>query len=134
MHLHMQRKNVLIKGGWSALEGGKERVPEAELEVLVQVLLLEDQVWPKFFSERGKHQLNIFSNKSVWSAYNVPDLCQALGESAKYGDYPSTRKTDLCQTLYEGENINITKGTVDWGCSIQGGSNPGLKRWRTSGS
>lgn len=35
MHLHMQRKNVLIKGGWSALEGGQEKVPEAELEGMV---------------------------------------------------------------------------------------------------
>ena len=74
MHLHMQRKNVLIKGGWSALEGGKERVPEAELEVLVQVLPLEDGVWPKFFSGEGKHPLNILLNKLVWCAYNMLPL------------------------------------------------------------
>lgn len=68
----MQRKNVLIKGGWSALEGGKERVPEAKLEVLVQVLPLEGQTWPKFFSNQGKPQLNIYTN---W--YGVLITCQA---------------------------------------------------------
>lgn len=90
----------------------RREIPEAELEGMVQVLPPEDQAWLKFFSGRGKQQLNIFSNRSVWSAYNVPDLCPALGESAKYGDYPSRQKADLSQALYEGENINIIEATM----------------------
>lgn len=48
----------------------------------------------------------------------MPDLCPALGESAKYGDDPSRQKADLSQALYEGENINIIEATMGQGPSV----------------
>ena len=67
--------------------GGKKRAPEAKVSSAHRSFAPERPGWPaKAFSGWGKHELNRYSDKSVWSAYNVSGRCQVLGESAEYGN------------------------------------------------